>query len=55
MQNTSRAADERRHEHTAVTTHLLQSRAGVPYQVERTVCAACRRVLEERPLRRAAA
>jgi hypothetical protein len=43
------------HEHTAVTTHLLRRRAGVPYEVERKVCTACRRVLDERPLRRAAA
>jgi hypothetical protein len=44
-----------RHEHRAVTTHLLRRRSGVPYEVERTVCAGCRRVLDERPLRRAAA
>lgn len=43
------------HKHTAVTTHALRQQAGVPYEVERTVCSACRRVLDERPLRRAAA
>jgi hypothetical protein len=44
-----------RHEHRAVTTYLLRRRSGVPYEVERKVCAACSRVLDERPLRRAAA
>jgi hypothetical protein len=43
------------HKHTPVTTYLLRQRAGVPYEVERTVCATCRRVLGERQLRRAAA
>jgi len=36
-------------------THAIGQRAGVPYELERKVCTACRRVLEERPLRRAAA
>jgi NMD protein affecting ribosome stability and mRNA decay len=43
------------HKHTPVTRYLLRQRAGVPYEVERTVCAECRRVLGERQLRRAAA
>jgi NMD protein affecting ribosome stability and mRNA decay len=43
------------HRHTAVTTHALQQHAGIPYEVERTVCSACMRVLGERPVRRAAA
>jgi len=43
------------HEHVAVITHVLRQREGVPYEVERHVCADCRRVLEERLLRRAAA
>jgi NMD protein affecting ribosome stability and mRNA decay len=43
------------HRHTEVTTHVLRQKAGVPYEVERTVCSSCRRVLDERPLRRAAA
>ncbi len=47
--------NQRSHEHTAVTTYLLRRRSGVPYEVERRVCTACRRVLDERPLRRAAA
>ena len=45
----------REHQHTAVTRHELSQQAGIPYEVERVVCAACRRVLEERRLRRAAA
>jgi hypothetical protein len=45
----------REHTHTAVTRHALRQRAGIPYEVERLVCTACRRVLDERPLRRAAA
>ncbi|MBD0330754.1 MAG: hypothetical protein ICV64_11710 [Thermoleophilia bacterium] len=43
------------HTHEAVTEHALRQRAGVPYEVERVVCLACRRVLAERTLRRAAA
>ncbi|MGB2876266.1 MAG: hypothetical protein WBB76_12435 [Gaiellaceae bacterium] len=45
----------RAHRHTAVRTHVLIQRLGVPYEFERTVCSECRRVLEERPLKRAAA
>jgi len=48
-------AGNQRHEHREVTTYLLRRRSGVPYEVERKVCAACSRVLDERPLRRAAA
>jgi NMD protein affecting ribosome stability and mRNA decay len=43
------------HKHRTVTTRLIRQRAGVPYEVERRVCRDCRRVLDERPLRRAAA
>jgi hypothetical protein len=43
------------HEHTAVKKHALEQRSGVPYEVVRTVCTQCLRVLEERPVRRAAA
>ncbi|MGH3103856.1 MAG: hypothetical protein ACRDN6_07160 [Gaiellaceae bacterium] len=49
------APARREHKHTAVTTHALKQRAGIPYEVERVVCSDCRRVLDERPLRRAAA
>lgn len=43
------------HKHTAVVKHELHQRAGVPYEVERKVCSACSRVLDERPVKRAAA
>jgi hypothetical protein len=43
------------HTHEAITEHALRQRAGIPYEVERVVCLACRRVLSERTLRRAAA
>jgi hypothetical protein len=43
------------HRHTVVVIHALRQRSGVPYEVERTVCTDCRRVLDERQLRRAAA
>jgi hypothetical protein len=43
------------HQHTEVVKHVLRQRAGVPYEVERKVCSACARVLDERPLKRAAA
>jgi hypothetical protein len=46
---------KRAHAHTAVRTYVLSQRLGVPYEVERMVCTECRRVLEERPLKRAAA
>ena len=43
------------HRHRTITTHVIRQRAGVPYEVERKVCKDCRRVLDERPLKRAAA
>jgi RNase P subunit RPR2 len=46
---------KRSHTHTAVRTYVLSQRLGVPYEVERTVCSECRRLLDERPLKRAAA
>lgn len=51
----NKPAATERHEHRAVTTYLLSRRSGIPYEVERKVCSACSRVLDERPLRRAAA
>jgi hypothetical protein len=45
----------RPHKHTAVVRHELGQRAGIPYEVEKTICSACARVLDERPIRRAAA
>lgn len=53
--NERNAHRRRAHEHHAVVVHALRQRAGVPYEVERTVCADCRSVLDERQLRRAAA
>lgn len=43
------------HQHKSHTVHEIRQRAGVPYEVERKVCESCRRVLDEKPLRRAAA
>jgi hypothetical protein len=43
------------HEHKAVVAHALRQHAGIPYEVEQKVCSDCRAVLDERPLRRAAA
>ncbi|MBD0348307.1 MAG: hypothetical protein ICV59_04065 [Thermoleophilia bacterium] len=43
------------HRHTTVKEHLLRQHRGIPYEVERTTCAGCREVLEEKALRRAAA
>jgi NMD protein affecting ribosome stability and mRNA decay len=42
------------HRHRPVVKHVLGQQAGVPYEIERSVCATCSRVLDERPLRRAA-
>jgi hypothetical protein len=46
---------QRNHRHQAVVIHALRQRAGIPYEVERKVCAACERVLNERTVKRAAA
>jgi len=43
------------HRHTGVRRYVLLQRLGVPYEVERTVCSGCQRVLDERQLKRAAA
>ena len=43
------------HRHTKVTTYALRQREGIPYEVERVQCTQCKRLLEERPLRRATA
>jgi NMD protein affecting ribosome stability and mRNA decay len=43
------------HEHVAKRVHVLMQRSGVPYEIERHVCASCARVLDEKPVRRAAA
>lgn len=49
------AHSKRPHRHHGVRTYVLLQRLGVPYEIERTVCSDCRRVLDERPVRRAAA
>jgi NMD protein affecting ribosome stability and mRNA decay len=49
------APDHSKHVHHPVTLHALRRQAGIPYEVERRVCAECQRVLSERTLRRAAA
>jgi len=43
------------HQHKTVVAHALRQHAGIPYEVEQKVCSDCRAVLDERPLRRAAA
>jgi NMD protein affecting ribosome stability and mRNA decay len=43
------------HEHVAKRVHVLLQRSGVPYEMEQQVCTACRRVLDEKPVKRAAA
>jgi NMD protein affecting ribosome stability and mRNA decay len=43
------------HEHVAKRVHVLLQRAGVPYEMEQQVCASCSRVLDEKPVKRAAA
>jgi hypothetical protein len=40
------------HTHVAVVTHLVRQRQGIPYEIERRVCAACARVLDEKPVKR---
>ncbi len=49
------AVKKKPHRHVEVIKHVLEQRAGVPYELERRVCPSCRRVLAEKPLRRAAA
>jgi hypothetical protein len=43
------------HEHVAKRVHLLLQKAGIPYEMERQVCEACARVLDEKTVKRAAA
>jgi hypothetical protein len=49
------APQDKQHTHVAVTRHLIRRRHGIPYEVERKVCADCARVLEEKPVKRLAA
>ena len=48
-------ATKQLHKHTAVTKRVIRQLNGVPYEVERRVCADCRQLLDERPVKRAAA
>jgi hypothetical protein len=43
------------HQHVAKRVHVLEQKAGIPYELERQVCAACARILEEKTVKRAAA
>jgi hypothetical protein len=52
---TDRRLPKAPHRHSRVTTLYVGQRGGIPYELERTTCTVCRRVLEEKPLRRAAA
>jgi hypothetical protein len=42
------------HTHNAKVVHVLLQRAGIPYE-EQQVCTSCRRILDEKPVKRAAA
>jgi hypothetical protein len=43
------------HKHAVERVHVLLQRDGIPYEIERLVCADCARVLGETPVKRAAA
>ncbi|NUR78174.1 MAG: hypothetical protein HOQ28_18040 [Thermoleophilia bacterium] len=43
------------HEHVAKRVHVLMQRSGIPYEMEQQVCTSCRRILDEKPVKRAAA
>jgi NMD protein affecting ribosome stability and mRNA decay len=51
----SRQQQTKIHRHNAKVVHVLLQRAGVPYEVEQQVCTSCRRILDEKPVKRAAA
>jgi NMD protein affecting ribosome stability and mRNA decay len=53
--NSPEKTRQRSHRHQAVVTHALAQRSGVPYELERRVCATCGRELGAKLLRRAAA
>jgi hypothetical protein len=46
---------KKRHDHKQITVRVILQRDGVPYEVERTLCADCEEIISERPVRRAAA
>jgi hypothetical protein len=43
---------KRAHKHNAVITRAIRQRNGVPFEVERKICQECRRLLDEKPLKR---
>jgi hypothetical protein len=43
------------HRHRPVVRHVIRQRDGVPYEFDLVVCKVCGKVLEERPVKRAAA
>lgn len=49
------AKHEQVHEHDPMHVRVLVVRAGIPYETEQQVCAGCLRVLDEKPVKRAAA
>jgi hypothetical protein len=55
MTMTSKPHEPHDHEHDLKRIRVLIARAGVPYEIEQQVCAACLRVLDEKPVKRAAA
>jgi RNase P subunit RPR2 len=55
MEMKLQASPAQKHKHTSVTVHAISRVNGVPYEIKRTVCASCHCVLDEQPLRRAAA
>lgn len=55
MAENNRKLQDDEHRHRDQKVHLLRQRRGVPYEIERVVCASCGRVLLDRPVRRAAA
>jgi hypothetical protein len=55
MTTTSTPNEPHDHEHDPKRIRVLIARAGVPYEIEQQVCAACLRVLDEKSVKRAAA
>jgi len=46
---------QEKHEHVPATVHVVVLKSGVPYEIEQQVCTSCARILDEKPVRRAAA
>jgi NMD protein affecting ribosome stability and mRNA decay len=42
------------HVHDPATTTIVRQRQGIPYEVQQVICTSCRKLLQERKLRRAA-